>query len=43
MSLLSSLESLLIAEATLELLMELYLLLTNEKQLQSLQRIREMY
>ena len=43
MSLLSSLESLLTLEATMELVMDLCHLLTNKKQLQLLQRIRETY
>ena len=43
MSLLSSSESLLIVEATMELLMEVCHLLTNKKQFQLLQRISEMY
>ena len=43
MSLLSSLESLLIVEATMELLMEVCHLLINKKQLQLLEKIRETY
>ena len=43
MSLLSSLESLLTPEATMELLMELCHHLMNNKQLQLLQRIKVMH